>query len=1395
MTKQPKRLIALGIACLLVMGATMPVSSFAAIPGGYYSVAVWPDVPGAFTAPGDVSVASSGDVYIADTSNCRIKRMTSAGALLGVWGSRGAGPGQFSDPQGVVALPSGRVVVADTGNNRLQLFEADGTYVATWGSGGTGNLQFSAPSGLGADTTGNIYVADSGNGRVQKLSSAGAWMLNVGAYGPANGQLDNPRDVAVDASGNIYVADTNNRRIEKFTAAGVYTSYWGPVEISGTTYSRYNAPSGIAIDSAGAVFVVDPGRSLVTPNDPLSAIYYVERCNNTGSTVYSRWGTTTGTGSGSFVMPRGIAARPGGGAYVADTGNNRVQVLSAAGAVDAIWTGRGTAPGALDTPQGVALDASGQAYVADTLNNRIQVFDTAGAFVRAFGSTGSGNGQFNAPTDVAIAPTGEVLVVEKGNNRVQVLTQTGTYVSKFGTAGSGNGQFSAPEGIGVDAAGNIFVADTGNARMQKFSSAGVYTSMIVGTVAVPLSAPVDVAIDGSDDIYLLDRTMARVRVYTSAAAYVRTIGSPGSTDGQFFQPTGVAVYGGSVYVTDSGNSRVQRITTAGVFETRFGTLGGGAGELSFPARAAIDASGRVLVVEKDNHRLQLFAYDGAAPSTSLSGFSNLQYYNAPVTMTLTATDGGSGVAATYYRVNGGAITPYTGPVILGTEGLNTVNYWSVDRSGNTEGSKLIRMTIDTVPPSGSFVVAGGATYVATTTVQAVGTFSDAVDMRFSTDGTWPTPFIAYESLVELTLPGEGTHVVRGQYRDIATNVATREQTVTVDLTAPSSSATVSPSGWANSAVTVSLSAEDSASGVDRIVYRLGAQGADTTYAGPFQIAAEGVTDIYFHAVDKVGNAESTQTATAYVDLTPPAGTLLIAGGEALVDTSTVTLESDVPDAVDMRVDAGSGFGGWTAYTPATDAVTAGEGTFTIRVEYRDRAGNTLLLGGDIDIDLFAPTTTALGIPVGVASAPVTVTLSATDAVAGVNKTFYRLDEGPIETYLAPFQVSAEGSTTVAFWSVDALGHVESPKTKLVRIDTTAPIGTFVLDGDAAYSLTQTVTADSAFTEAGQMRFDTGSGFGPWVAYADTYDLGLSGEGTHTVLAHYRDAVGNVREMQDEIFVDLAVPQASASLETTGWSPGPVTVTLAGTDSGSGIASIHYRIGSVTEQYTGPFEVAAEGETLVEFWVVDRAGRHSATGTTTVRIDTIAPAGSVRLARGARYSTVRTVRLDSSIDGATEMSIDVGAGFAPWASYVESTQVTLPGEGSQTVTVRFRDLAGNEIERSATVIVDTLAPTLSGVMVTVDSWRRPKQPTGSVKATWTASDASPVVGYSWIIDRTATTPADTVIDTTSTKIATTVPVHGTWYLHVRAKDAAGNWSATRTVRFEVTSRHTRGRVFR
>ena len=188
---------------------------------------------GQFTNPEDVAVGADGDIYVTDGGNSRIQVFSSAGThelSFGAPTSPGAGNGAFGNgiPKGI-AVDASSIYVTDTSplgpppnfpSGDLQKFSLAGAFQATIGSPGTGTGQFSFPRGIALDTSGNIFVADTFNNRIQKFNSAGIHQLTIGSMGSADGQLENPGGVAVDSSGNIWVADSGNVRIQKFGPTG-----------------------------------------------------------------------------------------------------------------------------------------------------------------------------------------------------------------------------------------------------------------------------------------------------------------------------------------------------------------------------------------------------------------------------------------------------------------------------------------------------------------------------------------------------------------------------------------------------------------------------------------------------------------------------------------------------------------------------------------------------------------------------------------------------------------------------------------------------------------------------------------------------------------------------------------------------------------------------------------------------------------------------------------------------------------------------------------------------------------------------------------------------------------------------------------------------------------------
>jgi hypothetical protein len=283
-------------------------------------------------------------------------------------------------------------------------------------------------------------------------------------------------------------------------------------------------------------------------------------------------------------------------------------------------------PWYFNAPHAIAVDRNGDIFVADTGGHRIQKFTSNGQFITKWGSMGDGDGQFSNPYGIVVDDSGFVYVADTDNYRIQKFTSDGTFVTTWGSQGSGNGQFNVPGGIAVDGSGYVYVVDTfdagtntGNYRVQKFTSDGVYVSQWGSKGSengqFGFNNPYGgdgIAVDGSGFVYVTDSGNSRIQKFTSDGVFVTKWGSPGkcvddSCNGQFgveyndsrFQSlSGVTVDdSGFVYVADTWNHRIQKFDSSGNFVSKWGSSGAGDENLDCPDRIAVDREGYVYVTQ------------------------------------------------------------------------------------------------------------------------------------------------------------------------------------------------------------------------------------------------------------------------------------------------------------------------------------------------------------------------------------------------------------------------------------------------------------------------------------------------------------------------------------------------------------------------------------------------------------------------------------------------------------------------------------------------------------------------------------------------------------------------------------------------------------------------------
>ena len=680
-----------------------------------------------------VSVDSCNNVYVSDMNNHRIRKITPGGIVTTLAGS---GTTVFADGIGVAATfnfpkcmctdKSNNLYLADTTNNRIRRIVTDSANDLTTvrlplsssmplaiGSVTTLATVYNMPMFITFDPAGNMYVSGRGAHAIYMETPAGVVSRIAGSPSSQSGFVDgqgdaarfwNPWALATDSAGNIYVADMNNHRIRKIDSSRNVTTVAGS-GVAGAwgdglgTAAQLNFPAGLVFDSFGNLFFSEHGTSnrirMMAPNGNVTTIA------GNGSASY-----IDGTGTAAtFAYPAGLAFDSFGNLYIADPGNQRIRMITAAtvrttnGGVVTTFAGSGTdaftdATGTsaqFSWPSGLCIDTNNNLYIGDVMNRRIRMITPSGVVTTLAGNgtaasvDGFGlNAQFNQPPGLAIDPTGQFLCVGGGTSastirRITIgsiigwgiTTYLGNIVSPvvdangctyMVTKAQGNGYYiykTTPGGftyqiagwnstgtpvytnastyanltcykkissIAVTASGDIYVAETDNHCIRVLrpilGAYAIWTYVGNRTVfpsPVNLVSPRDIAIDPDYNLYVLD----------NGNNCIRKISANGSTSTLL---TGLNSFGITydktrrlLFVTELSNHCVSSIDpTTGikiVIAGLSGTLGntdgtGTAARFKSPAGIAVDTQGNLYVVDQGNNTIRRLTQSGSTWTTT-----------------------------------------------------------------------------------------------------------------------------------------------------------------------------------------------------------------------------------------------------------------------------------------------------------------------------------------------------------------------------------------------------------------------------------------------------------------------------------------------------------------------------------------------------------------------------------------------------------------------------------------------------------------------------------------------------------------------------------------------------------------------------------------------------------
>jgi sugar lactone lactonase YvrE len=647
--------------------------------------------------PAGVAVDSAGNLYIADTGNNVIRKVNMSGTITTVAGNNAEGysgdGGQATNatlyaPSGVAVDSTGNLYIADTDNNRVRMVAAatgiittiagTGTAGYTGDNGAATSATLNKPAAVVEGSTNLLYIVDTGNNAVRMVSTTGTITTIAGTGsagysgdgGPAtSARLHPPYGLSIDSAGNLYIADSMNNVVRTVNTAGIISTFAGngtsgySGDGGGAPSAMLNNPQGLAIDSQGNLYISDRSNNRVREvNTPMGSVVFPTTAVGSTSVAVTiplevNTGSTTITGISAPVSQGNKQEYT-----VTATGCALNTALTTATICNVTVTFSPAFAGQRPVPLQVASSAGTFAFGMAGIGTAPQVALSPGIITTVPGTSEAIGGAIGLLSGgISVDSAGNLYIAVNGgmdgNSVVEFAagTSTPTVLAAFG-----NGSTDIGFGIASDSAGNLYVANPNFSNVSKVAPGSTVMTPVAGipysapgftgnggyggdngpATSAQLNFPYGVAVDNADNVYIADTKNNRIRKVGAVSGIITTIAGNGTagysgdngpaTSAEMNNPLALAIdAAGNLYIVDSNNNCIRKVAAAsGVMTTVAGDGTAGysgdngratSAELNYPQGVALDAAGNIYVTDSGNHVVRMVNAAGIITTVAGNG--------------------------------------------------------------------------------------------------------------------------------------------------------------------------------------------------------------------------------------------------------------------------------------------------------------------------------------------------------------------------------------------------------------------------------------------------------------------------------------------------------------------------------------------------------------------------------------------------------------------------------------------------------------------------------------------------------------------------------------------------------------------------------------------------------